>query len=184
MLRPFFSWLQDRSVEKVAILFAIAEGKKSEFLSFCTRVAAGFLPRDDLLAFFCDRAHWPLEVSFFYYRLHGVNTCGILSCSVDLSSMFTRQGNLKQCLISQGVKTVGDMAKLTEPDIDLLPIQVPKLSTTLKAFKKSGATKNPPKPKGKMFYYWCYFNYGGHGSLSLSTTRIHRFVRLWQTWLD
>ena len=61
-----------------------------------------------------------------------------------------RQGNLKQCLISQGITTVGQMARLTESDIDLLPIKAPKLSTTLKAFKKSGATKNPSaKPSSR-----------------------------------
>ncbi|XP_067930716.1 uncharacterized protein [Watersipora subatra] len=54
---------------------------------------------------------------------------------------------LRQCLISQGITTVGALAMLPEADVQLLPIAPPKLSTTLRAFKKSGATKNQPKCK-------------------------------------
>ena len=51
MLRCFFL-LQDRSLEKVVILHAIAQVKQLSIFIFLTRVATGFLPRDVLLAFF------------------------------------------------------------------------------------------------------------------------------------
>ena len=56
----FFSWLQDRSFEKVAILFATAKRKKAldfYFLHYCGYM---FLPRDVFLAFFHARVHEPL----------------------------------------------------------------------------------------------------------------------------
>ena len=43
------------SVEKVVILLAIAKGKQLSIFIFLTRVAAGFLPCDVLLAFFRAR---------------------------------------------------------------------------------------------------------------------------------
>jgi len=55
---------------------------------------------------------------------------------------FYRHGNLRQCLASQGITTIGEMAKLTESEVNLLPIKQPKLSTALKAFGKCGAVKN------------------------------------------
>ena len=71
----FFSWLQDHSVERVVILFAVANGEKnSEFLFFFTRVATGFLPRDVLLAFFRARVHGPL-LSFSLSCQHGLQSC-------------------------------------------------------------------------------------------------------------
>ena len=48
----FSSWLQDRSVEKVVMLLAIAKGKQLSVFISRTRVATGFLPRDVLLEFF------------------------------------------------------------------------------------------------------------------------------------
>ena len=47
-----FFLLQDRSVEKVVFLLAIAKGKQLSIFIFLTRVTAGFLLRDVLLAFF------------------------------------------------------------------------------------------------------------------------------------
>ena len=55
MLRCCFSLLQGRSVEKVVILLATAKWKQLLIFVFFTRVAAVFLPRDVLLAFFRAR---------------------------------------------------------------------------------------------------------------------------------
>ena len=51
----FVSGLQDRSIEKVLILVAIAKGKQLWIFIFFIYVAAGFLPRDVLQFFFRAR---------------------------------------------------------------------------------------------------------------------------------
>ena len=55
----FVSWLQERSVEKAMILFAIVKGKQLWIFIFLTYVATGFLSRDVLLAFFRARVQGP-----------------------------------------------------------------------------------------------------------------------------
>ena len=52
MLRCLFPWMQDPSVEKVAILYAISKGKQLWIFIFCLRVATGLLPRYVLPGFF------------------------------------------------------------------------------------------------------------------------------------
>ena len=65
MLRCCFSLLQGRSVEKVVILLATAKWKQLLIVVFFTRVAAVFLPRDVLLAFFRARVYGPFYAQKF-----------------------------------------------------------------------------------------------------------------------
>ena len=52
--------MQDRSVEKLAISFAIPKVKQRRNFIFCIRGATGFSPRNALSAFFRARVAGPL----------------------------------------------------------------------------------------------------------------------------
>ena len=87
ILLCFFSWLQDRSIEKVVILFANANGKQLWILIFLTRVATGFLSRDVLLTFFRSRVQGPLFSKHQHLVIRNHSSLCYISANRNTSSL-------------------------------------------------------------------------------------------------
>jgi len=66
-------------------------------------------------------------------------------------SVCYRSRGLSQLLSSRNIRTLGDLASLTEADIQSLPIRAPKVETVKKALEKRRLKMSEDKSKLKPF---------------------------------